>query len=89
MECAGISIKNSETDGFDLVCSTGLTDDFQEKVRHVLAGSFTWESMMEKKSFHIRPCKELTPIAFEEGFQFISVVPMLQGDNIIGFLVMA
>ena len=89
MECGGISLKNSETGGFDLIRSIGLTNDFQEKIRYVTPGSFTWSRMIEKKSFHIRPNKELTPIALEEGFQFISVMPMLQGDEVVGFLVMA
>jgi PAS domain S-box-containing protein len=89
MECGGILLKNNETDGFDLIYSMGLSHEFQEKIRHVHTGSFTWKRMMEKKSFHIRPCKEYTPIALEEGFQFLSVMPMLQGDTVFGFLVTA
>ena len=89
MECGGISLKNSETSGFDLVYSIGLTKAFQAKIRQVPVGSFTWSRMMEKKSFHVRPSRELTPVALEEGFQFISVVPMLQRDEVIGFIVNA
>jgi PAS domain S-box-containing protein len=89
MECGGISLKNSETGGFDLVHSTGLTKNFQKKIQHILVGSFTWSQMMEKKGFHIRPIKKLTPIAFQEGFRFISVMPMLREDDVIGFLCMA
>jgi PAS domain S-box-containing protein len=86
MECGGISLKNSETGGFDLVHSVGLTKNFQKKIQHVLVGSLTWSQMMEKKSFHIRPSKKLTPMALAEGFRFISVMPMLQEDDVIGFL---
>ncbi len=45
--------------------------------------------MMEKKSFHFRPDRNKTPIALEEGFQFLSVMPMLQGDQVVGFLATA
>ena len=89
MECGGISLKNSETGGFDLAFSINLTNDFQEQIRHVPVGSFTWSRMMEKKSFHVRPTMSLTPIAFEEGFKFLSVMPMLQRDEVVGFLVAA
>jgi PAS domain S-box-containing protein len=89
MECGGISLKNSETGGFDLVHSAGLTKNFQKKIQHILVGSFTWSQMMEKKSFHVRPNKKSTPIAFQEGFRFISVMPILQEDDAIGFLVVA
>jgi PAS domain S-box-containing protein len=89
MECGGISLKNSVTGGFDLAFAINLTNDFQEKIRHVPVGSFTWLRMMEKKSFHICPTMSLTPIALEEGFQFVSVMPMLQGEEVVGFLVAA
>ena len=89
MECGGISVKNTETDDFDLVHSLNLTEGFKEKIRSVRVGSFTWSRMMEKKSFHVRPNKTLAPIALQEGFRFISVMPMLQEDDVIGFLVTA
>jgi PAS domain S-box-containing protein len=89
VECGGISLKNSETGRFDLVHSVGLTKNFQKKIQHILVGSFTWSQMMEKKSFHVHPNKKSTPIAFQEGFRFISVMPILQADDAIGFLVVA
>jgi len=89
LECAGICMKNDKTGGFDLLCSTGLTREFQEKVRHVSAGSFAWARLMEKKSFHIQPTFESTPIAFKEGFRFISVTPIVQRDEVVGCLVTA
>jgi DNA-binding CsgD family transcriptional regulator len=89
MECGTISLKNDETGGFDLVSSINLTNAFQEQIRHVPIGSYTWSRMMEKNSFHIRPSRNLTPIALEEGFKFLSAMPMLQGDEVIGFLVTA
>jgi PAS domain S-box-containing protein len=89
LECGGISLRNDTTGGFDLLCSINLTKNFQKKVRHVPVGSFTWSRMMEKKSFHIRPSKNLTPKAMKEGFKFISIIPMLQEDEVIGFLAAA
>ena len=89
MECGGISLKNKETGGFDLVCSIGCADDFLEKVRHVGPGSFTWSRMVQKQSFHTRTSSDQTPVSLEEGFKFVSVVPMLQGDEVVGFLVTA
>ena len=89
MECGGISLKNKETGGFDLVCSIGCADDFLEKVRHVGPGSFTWSRMVQKQSFHIRPGSSLAPAALQEGFTFVSAMPMLQGDEVVGLLVTA
>lgn len=89
MECGGISLKNDTTGGFDLIHSVGLSKDFQKKIQHIQLGSFTGSRMMEKKSIHMSPIKELTPIAFEEGFQFASVMPMLQGEEVLGFIVVA
>ncbi len=89
MECGGISLKNGRTGGFDLIHSVGLSKDFQKKIQHVQFGSFTWSRMMEKKSSHMSPTKEQNPIAFEEGFQFASVMPMLQGDEVLGLIVVA
>lgn len=89
MECGGISLKDSKTGGFELVASVGLSKRFEEKVHQVAEGSSTWSRMMEKKSFHIRPTRELTPIALDEGFKFISVVPILQDEETVGFLVAA
>jgi PAS domain S-box-containing protein len=89
MECGGISLKNIETSGFDLVYSIGLTKAFQAKIRQVPVGSFTWSRLMEKKSYHICPTNNLTPIAFAEGFQFVSVMPILRRNEVIGCLVTA
>jgi len=89
MECGGISLKNKETGGFDLVCSIGCADDFLEKVWHVGPGSFTWSRMVQKRSFHIRPDSSLAPVALQEGFTFVSAMPMLQGDEIVGLPVTA
>jgi PAS domain S-box-containing protein len=89
MECGGISLKNSVTGGFDLTFSINLTNDFQEQIRHVPIGSYTWSRMMEKNSFHIRPTMSLTPIAFEEGLKSLSVMPIFQTDEVVGFLMAA
>jgi len=89
MECGGISLKKDKTGGFDLMHSIGLSEDFQKKIQYIQFGSFTCSRIMEKKSFHISPTKELTPIAFEEGFTFVSVMPMLQKDEVLGFMVVA
>jgi PAS domain S-box-containing protein len=89
MECGGISLKNDETGGFDLVSSVNFTNEFQKRVQHIPVGSFTWSHMMDKKSFHFRPDRNKTPTALEEGFQFVSVMPMLQGDQVVGFLATA
>lgn len=89
MECGGICLKNDRTGGFDLFHSVGLSEDFQEKIRNVQFGSFTWARMMERKSFHMSTTRELTPIAFDEGFTFASAMPMLQGDEVLGLIVVA
>lgn len=89
MECAGISLKNNERDGFELVASVGLSKEFKEKVCYVPVGTLTWLRMTEKKTFHIRPSRELTPIALEEGFQCLSVMPILHNEETFGFLVTA
>lgn len=88
MECGAISLQNKKG-GFDLVHAIGMTDDFLRKVRRVEPGSFTWSQVTEKKSFHMRPTRELTPASFEEGFTFISVMPILQDDEVMGILVTA
>lgn len=89
MECGGISLKNDETGGFDLVSFAGLTKEFRAKIEKIPLGSLTWERLMEKKSFHGNPSKDLTPVAYEEGFRFISVVPILHMGEVAGCLVMA
>jgi PAS domain S-box-containing protein len=89
MECGGISLKNNETGGFNLVSSINFSNEFQERVQHIPVGSFTWSHMIEKKSFHFRPDRNKTPTALKEGFQFVSVMPMLQRDEVVGFLATA
>ena len=89
MESGAILLINNETNGFDIVHSIGLTKDFMEKGKQVLVESSTWSRMVEKKSFHIRPNEDLNPIALEEGFRFISLMPILQKDEVIGLLLMA
>jgi PAS domain S-box-containing protein len=89
MECGGISLKNNVTGGFDLAFSINLANDFQDKIQHVPVESYTWLRVIEKNSFHIRPSRNLSPIAFEAGFKFLSVMPLLQRDEVAGFLVVA
>jgi ATP/maltotriose-dependent transcriptional regulator MalT len=45
--------------------------------------------MMEKKSLHTQTSRNLTPMAFEEGFKIISFMPILEKDEVMGGLVMA
>lgn len=89
MECGGIFLKNNDTGAFDLVQSIGLTSCFQKKIQYVIPGSFTWLHTIQKKSFHIRTTRGLTPIALDEGFTFLSMMPMLQGDEVVGLLATA
>ncbi len=89
MECGGISLKNKGTGGFDLVHSINLSDSFRKEIQHITVGSFTWSRIMEGRSFHVRPSRDLTPIAFQEGFQFISLMPMLQRGEVVGLLATA
>lgn len=89
MECGAILLKNSETGGFDLVSSIGLLQEFQNTIRYVPIGGLVWSHLTEKKSLHTRTSRDLTPLAFEEGFQTISIMPVLEKDEVIGGLVMA
>jgi PAS domain S-box-containing protein len=89
MECGAISLKNDETGEFDLISSINFTNEFRERVQHIPVGSFTWSHVVEKKSFHFRPDRNKTPTALQEGFQFVSVMPMLRGDQVVGFLATA
>ncbi len=87
MESGGIFLKNTETKGLDLVSSVGLTQEFQDKVRHSSVGTFLWSYAMEKRNLHIRTNKDLTPMSFEDGYRIVSVMPMLAKDEVSGCLV--
>ena len=87
MESGGIFLKNTETKGLDLVSSVGLTQEFQDKVRHSSVGTFLWSYAMEKRNLHIRTSKDLTPMSFEDGYRIVSVMPMLAKDEVSGCLV--
>lgn len=89
MECGAILLKKNDAGEFDLVSSIGLTQNFQNKIRHVPVRGLVWSRLMEKKSLHTRTSRNLTPMAFEEGFQTISFMPVLQKDEVTGGLVMA
>ena len=89
MECGGILLKNAETGGFDLVSSIGLTQEFQDKIRLVPQGSFLWSYIMDKKILHTRASRDLTPVSFEEGFQIVSLMPVLARDDVTGCLLVA
>jgi PAS domain S-box-containing protein len=89
MECGGVSLKNPETSSFDLVFSMGLPDEFSEKIRHIMPGATNWSHMMAGKVLHICPSQELTPLAYEEGYKHISIVPILWHEEVIGTLVVA
>ena len=89
LECGGISLKNPDTSGFDLVFSIGLSNEFSEKISHILPGTTNWSHMMAGMVLHICPSQELTPLAHKEGFKHISIVPILRNEEAIGALVVA
>jgi len=89
MECGGVSLKNPETSSFNLVFSIGLSDEFSEKIHHILPETTNWSHMMTGMVLHICPSQELTPLAYEEGYKHISIVPILWKEEVIGTLVVA
>lgn len=89
MESGGILLKNRETGGFDLVSSIGITKTFQDKIRYAPAEGFVWSVLVERKAFHTRTSRDMTPVASDEGFKSISVLPICEGNEVTGCLVMA
>ena len=89
MECGGVSLKNPETSSFELVFSIGLSDEFSQKICHIQPGTTNWSRMMAGIVLHVCPSQELTPIAHEEGYKHISIVPILRKEEVIGTLVVA
>ena len=89
MECGGVSLKNPETSSFELVFSIGLSDEFSQEIRRILPGTTNWSHMMAGIVLHVCPSQELTPIAHEEGYKHISIVPILRKEEVIGTLVVA
>jgi PAS domain S-box-containing protein len=89
MECGGVSLKNPETSSFELVFSIGLSDEFSQKICHIQPGTTNWSRMMAGIVLHVCPSHELTPIAHEEGYKHISIVPILRREEVIGTLVVA
>jgi PAS domain S-box-containing protein len=89
MECGSILLRSAVTSSFDLVSSVGLTDELLRKVHSIPMDSPTWSRLMQGKSLHTVPNKQLTPIAFEEGFKYISIVPILRKKEVIGCMITA
>ncbi len=87
MESGGIFLKNTETGGLVLVSAFGFTREFQERIRYVPEGSRHWKLMTAKESIHTRTSRDRTPVAFKEGFQVLSHMPVLEKGEVIGCLV--
>ncbi len=90
MECGGILLKNDATQDLELISSVNLSEEFERKVRRVRPGSSeNWSLIMKGKSLFMRPDKESTPMAFQEGYKCFAMVPMLRKGEVIGSLNMA
>jgi PAS domain S-box-containing protein len=89
MECGSILLKNPVTSSFDLASSIGIPKKILRKIHSIPTGTPTWERLMERKSLHIRPNRKLTPIALEIGYKFISIIPILRQEQVVGCMVTA
>jgi DNA-binding CsgD family transcriptional regulator len=89
MECGAILLKNIATQDLEIVTSVHMPEIFEEKIRLLSAGSQSWSRLMERKIRHMQPAKRLMPSAFQEGYKFISMVPILQDDQPMGSLIAA
>ena len=89
MECGSILLKNEVTSGLKLASSIGVPKKILKKVRNIPTGTPTWERLTEGKSLHVHPNRKLTPIAFEADYKFISIMPILRQEQVIGCMVTA
>lgn len=86
VESGGIWLKKDPTGELELISSTSLSDEFVLKSRRIEAGSAVWSLVMQGSSTYIAPDKELMPLAYQEGFNYGAIIPILRKGQVIGAL---
>jgi PAS domain S-box-containing protein len=89
MESGGILLKNDATQDLELISFVNLSGEFERKTRRIQPGSHAWSLITEGKSLFMRPDEQSTPMAFEEGYKYGAIIPILRRREVIGSLNMA
>lgn len=84
MECGGIWLKRRGGEDLELISSTGFSPRLERKTRLLSAGSPSWSRMMSGNRIVAVPSRESMPNAYEEGYKYAVVVPILHEGRAIG-----
>lgn len=84
MESGGIWLRKEPSGEFELLSSIGLSGSFKQRAGRLEVGSPAWTFIMEGKNVYRATGENETPLAYQEGFKYAAVVPVLRKDQVIG-----
>lgn len=84
MECGGIWLKKLGGEDLELISAKGFSPRLEKKARLLPAGSQPWKRMISGNRIVAVPSRESMPNAYEEGYKYAVMAPILHDGQTIG-----